>query len=71
MNDCLTCKHNTYRDSPTVKEWVDCCHPKTLAKTPHPEPGDPVWVNLMTTDMLVRQLRTMNLGECPTFEPAE
>jgi len=69
MTDCTTCKHNTYGDNPD-KRWVDCCHPKTLAKKPRPEPGEPVWVNLMTADMLAQQVRAMNLGECPTYEVA-
>lgn len=65
--DCTTCKHNTYIGNPD-KNWVSCCHPKTLAKMPRPEHGDPIWVDLMTADMPVKQFRTMNLGECPTFE---
>ena len=72
MNDCRTCKHNTY--GPTISaEWVSCSHPKTIAKTPRLEGGDPAWVNFMTADMPVSQMVGLFgcNGACAAYEAAE
>jgi hypothetical protein len=68
MADCRTCKHNSYGDSPNLKDWVDCTHPITLAKTPKPEAGDPAWVNAMTSDMTVSDMACL-ISDCPAWEP--
>jgi hypothetical protein len=67
MPNCATCKHNTYGGNPNIPNWVSCGHPVTLAKQPHPEPGDPFWVNWMTADALTSQIEDLP-DECPTWE---
>ncbi len=61
--DCLTCKHNTYAGIMT--DWVSCCHPVKIAKTPKPDVGDPAWVNMMTADVATCRLPR---DSCPTYE---
>lgn len=70
MADCLTCKHNSYRDLPE-NEWVHCVHPITLRKGPHWEKGDPAMVDWRTGDVHVKDLRDMLRDGCSTHEPAE
>ena len=65
--DCRTCKHNSYRDIKT--DFVSCCHPMTLAKSPRPADGDPAWVNYMTADIHISRLA--DLDSCPTWEAAK
>lgn len=69
MNDCRTCRHNTYGDSPSITDWVHCMHPVTAAKTPRWETDDPAMVGYRTGDVPVSQIH--NLRDCPTFEPKD
>lgn len=69
MGDCRTCKHNTYAGTTSIKDWVDCSHPVTVAKTPKPQSGDPEWVNFMTADRRVPEMLDMMEGrDCAAWE---
>lgn len=69
MSDCRTCKHNTYLGLKASTGWVDCCHPKTLAKVPKVEPGDPAWVNFMTADRTIESMKNLlACGACEAWE---
>jgi len=66
MADCRTCKYNSYANIHTA--WVSCAHPVTLTKKPRPASGDPIWIDLMTSDVPV--MRIGELADCPAHEPA-
>lgn len=66
MRNCLTCKHNSYRGQAGIKQWVSCCHPVSLAKTPRWEDGDPAMVSYRTGDVPISQIHELN--NCPTWE---
>jgi hypothetical protein len=62
--DCRTCLHNSYIG--VTSDWVSCGHPKTLAKVPRWEAGDPSFVNMLTGDIKIDLIDQM--GDCPTWE---
>lgn len=64
MNNCMTCKHNSYL--PNIVDWVSCSHPVTLAKEPKWEPGDPSFVSWRTADVRTTELAHFN--PCPAYE---
>jgi hypothetical protein len=68
MNDCRTCKHNSYRtlSADVSSEWFSCSHPVTLAKQPRPEPGDPKMVDWRTADVRVQEI--FQFEDCPAWE---
>lgn len=66
--NCLTCKHNSYRDI-EVKDFVSCGHPVTLERGPRWQHGDPAMVNYRTGDVHVSQIH--NLTDCPTYSNAQ
>lgn len=68
MADCMSCKHNSYKDA-GIADWVSCCHPVTIRKTPRWEKGDPAFVNWMTGDVHVSRID--EIGDCPAHEPAD
>lgn len=68
VRDCRTCKHNSYGESPEIKDWVHCVHPVTIAKGPKWEAGDPAMVGYRTSDVRVRDFADLHFP-CETWEP--
>jgi hypothetical protein len=64
MNDCRTCKYNTYYG--VTNEWLSCSHPITLAKQPQWVEGDPAFVSYRTGD--VNAEHADEFRDCPTWE---
>lgn len=66
--DCRNCRHNGY-SMLRQSDFISCSHPVVIAKTPRPEPGDPVWVNAMTADIRVSEMDSLQMHSCPTWFP--
>lgn len=67
--DCRNCMHNAYADNANISDWVSCCHPVTIEKSPRPERGDPLWVDWMTSDRQADDMLHLMVttSECPVW----